>query len=201
VVLVIAVSLNSFSQKVSFGRTNLEIIDSLIAASSDKFCAYLIKTSQKDINLKINKSDGYWLLTNKLLNTAKAKNISFYLNDTSKTIHDQASIVNLTLNMISIEYTREESDADSLVRSIRTELIGYIQNKDGKTEQLPVYSETFIDTIAADNVPYLETSLHSFTHSQVPPAPHSFFKEIAEPIIIIGTAIITVILFFTVRSG
>jgi len=55
-----------------------------------------------------------------------------------------------------------------------------------------------IDTIDVDEVEKVENRSYPFTHGDLPPEP--FFSSLLQPVVAIGAAAITIILFFSVRS-
>ncbi len=60
------------------------------------------------------------------------------------------------------------------------------------------YNIALKDTIKIDDIEKLENRSYPFTHSELPPEP--FFSSLLEPIVAVGAAAITIILFFSVRS-
>lgn len=61
------------------------------------------------------------------------------------------------------------------------------------------FSVSQIDTIKYSEIEKVENSFYTFLYSSKPEIP--FFSHILEPVILIGTAVASVILFFTVRSN
>ncbi len=60
------------------------------------------------------------------------------------------------------------------------------------------FSFSFIDTVDANKIKNIEDPALPFTQASLPTEP--FFSSIYEPVIAVGAAALTVILFFTVRS-
>jgi hypothetical protein len=58
---------------------------------------------------------------------------------------------------------------------------------------------TIQDTIASTDVEFVETSYLPFTQGRVPPS--GFFSTVLEPVVILGTIAVAVLLLFTVRSS
>lgn len=71
-------------------------------------------------------------------------------------------------------------------------------NFTGKTVFTREFYYSSMDTIDAENVGSLENSAYPFTRGKLPAEP--FLSGILEPAIVIGTAALAVILFFTIRS-
>ncbi|MCL5030477.1 MAG: hypothetical protein M1480_15810 [Bacteroidetes bacterium] len=57
---------------------------------------------------------------------------------------------------------------------------------------------SYSDTITTSDLKNIENTSYPFTQGQLPAEP--FFSSIYEPVIAVGTAALTVILFFTIRS-
>jgi len=55
-----------------------------------------------------------------------------------------------------------------------------------------------VDTIDYDDLDFIEQPGLPFTHAQLPPEP--FLPSLVEPLVAISAVVITVILFFTVRT-
>ncbi len=64
--------------------------------------------------------------------------------------------------------------------------------------QVKEFKLTAKDTINVEEVEKVENRSYPFTQGDLPPEP--FFSSLLEPIVAIGAAAVTVILFFTVRS-
>lgn len=59
-----------------------------------------------------------------------------------------------------------------------------------------------VDTtlVAREDVALLDSRQHMSTHGVVPPRPTTLWEDIAQPVVFIGAAVVTVVLLFTVRS-
>lgn len=55
-----------------------------------------------------------------------------------------------------------------------------------------------LDTVKTEDIESLENTAYAFTRGKLPAEP--FFSSILEPVVVIGTAALAVILFFTIRS-
>jgi len=56
-------------------------------------------------------------------------------------------------------------------------------------------------SVEKESLTYIENSEFNFDKAILPPARQSFFKKYLEPIIVIGSTLVTVLLLFTVRSS
>lgn len=68
----------------------------------------------------------------------------------------------------------------------------------GITQEPYDFSINNIDTVNYDNVSSLENKLFPFTQGKIPDIP--ILRNLIQPVIIVGTLVATVILFFTIRS-
>ncbi|MDC1068921.1 hypothetical protein OAQ99_07160, partial [Candidatus Kapabacteria bacterium] len=64
-----------------------------------------------------------------------------------------------------------------------------------------IANKSFVDTINYEDIEYIEESEFDFDKAVVPKKDGSFFKKYLEPIIIVGSTLVTVFLLFTVRSS
>lgn len=83
---------------------------------------------------------------------------------------------------------------------VRTaELSGkYIIKENSKIVNADTFIVSISDTTSLDNKSKLENPALPFTQSQFPAEP--FFSGLLEPVIAVGTFVVTLLLFFTVRS-
>jgi hypothetical protein len=152
--------------------------------------------------------------------TSKLKTKSIKIKDISSNSHSAANLLEqclreafksdsinasdslareLKIDIISdnVVYKKHESAEDSLIRGFDINVIYSIKNS---AETPYDYKSYFQDTIARSDVAYLESGEQSFCKAPAPPESKSFFEEIAAPVILLGAAIGSVILLFTVRS-
>jgi hypothetical protein len=71
-------------------------------------------------------------------------------------------------------------------------------NYSGSTIFSREFEYSSLDTVKTENIELLENSAYAFTRGKLPAEP--FFSSILEPVVVIGTAALAVILFFTIRS-
>ena len=111
------------------------------------------------------------------------------------------SALNYTLSQIYFVYEDSFKDGwfGGLYVKRYAEIKGsYSFESDGKREMVNEFMLSKTDTVEYDLVSQLESSSYPFTNAELPPEP--FLSGIWEPIIALGAAVVTVILFFSVRS-
>jgi hypothetical protein len=80
----------------------------------------------------------------------------------------------------------------------RTILFSGNFNSFGRLISSHEFNYSFIDTVKFDDVKNLENPAYPFTQGKLPSEP--FFSGLLEPVVIVGSAALAVILFFTIRS-
>src|SRR5690606_12045168 len=106
--------------------------------------------------------------------------------------------VNLVLDNSYVGYS--EPEKDGLFGDFYTERTIKISGNYfiSRNSEVKDFGFTSKDQVRVDDVDELENRSYPFTQGDLPPEP--FFSTLWEPIVAIGAAAVTVILFFTVRS-
>jgi hypothetical protein len=174
-------------------RTNLEIVNDLIEKSVSNIDPNII---DKNIlfNFIYNSSDSFNFLKARVIDSYLKKGISISENNSLENKLEHS------INNISIEYSNPYKDGFfgriMIERNIKVDAALLISDRSLiKTVDL---SNTYKDTIEVENISILENPSIPFTQSTVPELP--LFSNLLEPIIVVGTLIVTIILFFTIRS-
>lgn len=173
-------------------RSNFDKINLLIDKSLNEI------TSQIEVNdLKLNLAspDQFRVLENRIKSVLK--------NGKSFSVDIKSSnVLNYSLSEVKTEYG--EAFTESLFGDVLSERIikvkgsySYAENSNLKKADMFNYSSK--DTLKYDNLFGVENSALPFTQGEKPDEP--IFSSLTEPIVAIGTAIVTVVLFFTVRSN
>lgn len=168
--------------------TNLEIQDSLISDFYEK----IIKdtdTGTEDFVINIENHNASWLFEQKGINKFIEAEIKY--NDSS----DFA--LNIYIKKIKPEY--DAISKDSIKRTICLQVSYSIQENEEYIFS-DNYETKYSDIIEFQEISIVENENYLFTKGNTPEIPASFWTEYAEPAIVMSAAIITVILFFTVRS-
>jgi hypothetical protein len=64
------------------------------------------------------------------------------------------------------------------------------------------YEVRLLDTamVAREDVVLLDSPQHNASHGVVPPRPTTMWEDVAQPVVFIAAAVVTIVLLFTVRS-
>ncbi len=110
-------------------------------------------------------------------------------------------VISYNIEIAKIEYPdifRDGWFGDYLIER-RAELNGYyITKTNGRTETAKPFAIIKTDTITYDKIKQYELASLPFTQGDVPAEP--FFSSLWEPIIAVGTVVVTVVLLFTTRT-
>lgn len=101
----------------------------------------------------------------------------------------------ITISDNNVYYDIYSANSDSVVRRINVEII-YL----GETNISGEISRKYLDTLAREDVPYIERSENNFARGVLPVQSASWLDEYLTPIVVVGASILAVVLFFTVRS-
>lgn len=147
------------------------------------------------IYFEFNSPSEYSLLKNRAVIKLSDSNIEILDNE-----EKALTKFNYSVDGVKVSYNkifREGLFGDYLVER-EIELSGsYIISKN-KIRESDTFQYTEQDSVKYGKVNSLESSSLPFTQGNLPPEP--FWKGVLEPIIAVGTAAVTVFLFFSVRS-
>lgn len=108
--------------------------------------------------------------------------------------------VKIVINRIGVEYRNIESERDSVERLLICSISG-LSKKTGIVTPIPDLLYMHRDTLGRSEILNIESKSYAFAHSEVPPPQPSFIRSVAEPVLLITSALVTVILLFTLRSN
>jgi len=186
--------LASFFSLTAQTQTNLDVINKLIDKSVLRVDSIL--GSKQTINLTFTSSPILEVLKPKIFQTF---NEHGYLLTSSTT--ETNPVVNYTVTFLKVEYKNPFSDGLfgglMLEREISFDYSLTVTKTD-KTIKPFSFTENQIDTVKLDEISGLENQTLPFTQSSIPSAP--LLSNLWEPIIVVGTLIITIVLLFSIRS-
>ncbi len=177
-------------------KTNLEILNSLIDSVAEEISNNYNSTNS-EFDLEINTPNEYTFLKNRITFSLKNNDLNIFTNvDTT----DKKIIFNLDKAVTNYHQIIKGGIFGDLLLERELIISGtyYLEN-DYKVENSKEFYFSEIDTVLLDNIKKLENSSLPFTKDELPPEP--FFSGIIEPAVALGTAVVAVILFFTVRSN
>ncbi len=174
-------------------RTSLDVVNELIEKSVLNIDPAIINKNLS-FNFIYRSSGSYNFLKSKVVDSYIKKFISLSENESLENKLEH-SITNIT-----VEYSNPFKDGffgNLLIeRKINVDAALILSEKTGiKTVDL---SNSYKDTVEVENISRLENPAIPFTQSTIPELP--LFSNLLEPIIVVGTLIVTIILFFTIRS-
>ena len=149
----------------------------------------------KKIKLELNLGNDYSLFANQVRGKILRQGIEIVGENSS---HENIVSANFVLDYTFVGYTEPERDGifGDFFTERTIELSGnyFISNN----PQVEDFKFAVKDTINVEDVENVENRSYPFTQGELPPEP--FFSSLLEPIVAIGAAAVTVILFFSVRS-
>lgn len=167
--------------------TNKQIIDSIFDAFLSRIAIQL--KEKKITEIRVANIGEFSYFQNKLINELVKNNIRI----------DDNSLVTIKLNIEDFQIQYIESN-DELTRIIDINATLHFLEKNGEIKLLDKLNTSYKDQLSVEDVSAVENSLFPFTQGNKPKPKKSLFEEIIEPVIIVSTAIITVVLFFSVRT-
>lgn len=191
--LFIIVLLLSQSVILSQTASNLDQFYTLIDSASNQLLKDLGEA--KKVNLELNFGTDYSVFANQVRGKLLRNNIQL-IGDNSE---DKNYVrVNFVIDNSFVGYSEPEKDGifGDFFTTRTIELSGnyFISNN----PQVKDFKLVVKDTINVEDVENVENRSYPFTRGELPPEP--FFSSLLEPIVAIGAAAVTVILFFSVRS-
>ena len=175
-------------------KTNLEKIFQLIDNSVFKVGEVVGKT--ENVALSVTGTVSLELLKPKV--TVAFSNRGYKMKNENS---DEIAKVTYSLNQAKVEYANAEKDGffGDVVAERIVSLNGIVSiiSSDGILKTFDV-NESTKDTITVDEIKNLEDPTVPFTQGKKPEV--SFFSNLLEPVLVVGTLVTTIILLFTVRG-
>ncbi len=182
-------------QSAAYSQTtsNLDQFYTLIDSASNNLLKDLGDT--KKVNLELNFGTDFSVFANQVRGKLLRNGIQLIGENSD----DKNFVrVNFVVDNSFVGYSDPEKDGifGDFFTERTIELSGnyFISNN----PQVKEFKLTAKDTINVEEVEKVENRSYPFTQGDLPPEP--FFSSLLEPIVAIGAAAVTVILFFTVRS-
>jgi len=188
-ILIILISIVSpaYSQ-----LSNFKIIDSLINEHIASIKPELLNEKKRCFNLETNLSEIDFIIESKLLE--KFPEFSFHKNR-------ENHCPKLKINTVNISVNYKLLDDDNVERVIFVKTNAIIESNEEPLKQIHNATLQHKDQIKLYEINNLQKSPYSFDKGNIPEETNSFYDNYLQPIIFIGTAIITIAILFTVRSS
>jgi len=187
--------LGTFNLLFSAPKTNLEIIYGLLQKSVEEITNRFQGNIGK-VSVDFIAPDQYKILGNRLI---------YYLNEEGylqpEENGEKPVELKYALEKVNVNYS--DSFRDGLLGKYKVKrdvsISGtYVTGRGEKVIFTNTFNNTYSDTVNYSDVEKLQSLSVPFTKSELPPEP--LFDSLLEPVVAIGTLIVTVILLFTVRS-
>ncbi len=184
----------SFTQSFAQTKNNLDKIFGLIDRSVIKIDSVIAE--EKTIVLIVSAPPALEILNSRIFHSFAERGVNLKSENRAGNYK-----IHYTLLNSKVDYKNARKDGffgDVLIdRIVMLNSSAIITKPDGAILSIP-FDQSEIDTITLDEIGALENQSLPFTQSQIPQVP--LFSNLFEPIIVVGTLILTVILLFTVRS-
>ncbi|MFA6569836.1 MAG: hypothetical protein WCT77_01220 [Bacteroidota bacterium] len=175
-------------------------MDSLAKSSASTLLNFISEKKISSVNLSIAQHDASWLFLNAFSLLQNSKNISVYSVLSNKK-EECPNDLNIAIINIETRYFNIEENRDSLQRESFLHLESFLKSKNtGKIESLPPIKLVYKDKIPRENADRLNNKSYQFANASIPEEQKTFWEEVGVPFILVSSAIITVVLLFTVRS-
>ena len=192
-VIILLVLLSSYA--ISQTKTNLEVLFSLTDSLADKV-ADEIPGKDEGIVVKLNLGETYSVFANNIRSGLIKEGIKIF-----PVPPDGQNLPELNLNLTDAEVEYEESERDGWFGDYYVPRTIFIEGNylnSSSLNGLQKFHIVSVDSVKVEDIKNLESDSFPFTKGKIPAEP--FFSSLWEPVIAIGVAAVTVILFFSVRS-
>ncbi len=180
----------------SLPATNLDVLDSLAGKAASMISGQLLKTGSDKFSISIKPAGSAWIIENPLVGALSAAGARLYTaSDTSK----QIILLDLSITKLGVSYLSDNNEDDTLIREFRLEASGKLL-KSGEYLPLGAISLSCSDRIGRSDVSSVENPAWDFTRGVVPDNKGWFYQNILEPVIVVGSVAVAIVLLFTVRS-
>lgn len=194
-IFLFAVSFSTADENNNLPKSNVKIIKSIIMNVTADIKDKLKKRNIDSIPVEISQSELKYIIEQELF--SEKSTIQFTIWDASVESYPYISI---KIDQPSVRYDIYPPSEDSLTRIIEINLYARLRKNKRLIENFEFNPMLAQDTIARDDVILLEEGSLGKFKGKVPEKEESFFHKVAEPVILVTTAIVTVALLYFVRS-
>jgi hypothetical protein len=163
------------------------IVERLLLQAGDSICA---RAGDASVRFAVtNHPDAAWIATSLRDPTAVRQCLS--------QIVDSSSLAQVTVVCRDVQTSYANAHhQDTVLRSVVVDLAA-IDRASTRTYTVRLLDSAYV---ARADVALLDTRQHMATHGVVPARPTTLWEDIAQPVVFIGAAVVTIVLLFTVRS-
>lgn len=172
-------------------QTNFDIFYTLVDSATTNAVKSL-SAQNKKLKLNLELGNEYSVFANRIISNFQNSGFELISDESSA-----ASSLNFVIEDCSVEYGDVYRDGlfGDFLMPRELKLSG---NYLSASSKLTEFNFTSIDTVYYDDMIRIENRSYPFTQGELPDEP--FFSSLLEPVVAIGAAAVTVILFFTIRS-
>ncbi|MCX7880042.1 MAG: hypothetical protein N2517_05220 [Ignavibacteria bacterium] len=176
-------------------RTNLEIVDELITNIARKISLSL-DTISDNRTIYINVDEHPLKNLSESIFKSTLSNYNFKLTS----VKENLTQLNISITKYRIYYreSKDNQDLKQYERTVSLKMIASISSEEGQTFAYS-FQEEFKDALSYDDIPLVEKDGVIF-FGEKPKEQESFLKKYLEPIIVISSSIVALVLFFTIRT-
>ncbi len=188
IILAILVALPCLAQQ----RRSIDILEDFSAKTAE---AILLNFYEQDtIYLEFINPTTDYLLEKSLL---KNKNYTFILYNKANSPQNIKNLLKINPSETAVKYSA--IDRNRVRRDVSCESSA-VKVISGKISAISIPAQSISDELTYSEALNDNSSLPNFLQATVPQKPSSFYEKIVEPAIIVSSAILTVALFFSIRS-
>jgi len=177
--------------------TNQEVLDSLVSSVSSDLIANILGHGIKALDISVEDNPAKNYIKQRIIMETYCRPLSFF----DKVPGSERIPIEIIINECAVSFHNVSDQPDSLIRRAEVSISGSVRTLDRGWHPLPVFKTLYEDKVARDNVDALQNNSFPFLNPNVPDPELSFFEEFIEPIILVSSAVLTVVLLFSVRSN
>lgn len=190
-IIVICVFCCVQSASAGIPRNNYAVLETMVRECAQVSGAFLKGQGIDTCGIHFSEHPAVALLRNAFV---ALPHIYFLTNDSKR------RELEIEIADCAVRYFRYSDAPDSVIREVQVQMRGVLHRPGAVMQSLPEFQRISRDTVSRADIPLLENPGYSYTKSIVPEPEKGFLSEIAEPVVLIAVAAISVLLLFSIRS-
>lgn len=179
-------------------RRNVELTDSLMRYTAQHVHRHLVEhpellPASDTLRLQVTPHNAQWLIEQHLF----ALPIPLRRLQRGDSLHSCLIIRPLDF---AVRYFNLENNDEMLAREIQILLTLTAEKPTGIVQRLPNVSASYRDSIYRSTIPLVESQQYEFARGIIPDPPGTLFRSLLEPLLVVASAAVVLLLLFTVRS-